>query len=104
MPGGDRRAGQRPAATASSVLVWRHADDQYAADARDTEVTLRVEHLPFGGDAAREPLADRCRAQQQPLPRGARGRAAGSFRPPTCAPSSSASGSSDASPIGPSGA
>jgi xylan 1,4-beta-xylosidase len=31
------------------VLVWRHADDQYATDPRATAVTLRVEHLPFGG-------------------------------------------------------
>jgi len=31
------------------VLVWRHADDQYAADSRETAITLRIEHLPFGG-------------------------------------------------------
>ena len=34
-----------------SVLVWRHADDQYATDARDTVVTLRLERLPFSGSA-----------------------------------------------------
>src|SRR5262249_38450415 len=34
-----------------SVLVWRHADDQYALDARDAAVTLRLERLPFGGSA-----------------------------------------------------
>jgi xylan 1,4-beta-xylosidase len=34
------------------VLVWRHADDQYAADARDTEVVLGLERLPFGGHVA----------------------------------------------------
>ena len=34
-----------------SVLVWRHADDQYATDARATAVTLRLEHLPFSGGA-----------------------------------------------------
>ena len=32
-----------------SVLVWRHADDQYATAARDTEVVVRLERLPFGG-------------------------------------------------------
>ena len=32
------------------VLVWRHADDQYATDARAAAVTVRLEHLPFGGD------------------------------------------------------
>ena len=34
-----------------SVLVWRHADDQYAADSRATAVTLKLEHLPFRGEA-----------------------------------------------------
>jgi xylan 1,4-beta-xylosidase len=34
-----------------SVLVWRHADDQYATDLRATAVTVRLEHLPFGGAA-----------------------------------------------------
>jgi xylan 1,4-beta-xylosidase len=29
------------------VLVWRHADDQYLSDARSTDVTLRLERLPF---------------------------------------------------------
>jgi len=29
------------------VLVWRHADDQYMAEEPITEVTVRVEHLPF---------------------------------------------------------
>ena len=62
------------------VLVWRHADDQYAADARDTEVVLGLERLPFGGHVAREPLADRRRAQQQPCGVAGAGRAAGSFR------------------------
>jgi len=33
-----------------SVLVWRHADDQYATDARDTAVTVRLERLPFAGN------------------------------------------------------
>jgi xylan 1,4-beta-xylosidase len=32
-----------------SVLVWRHADDQYARDTRDAEVTLQLERLPFAG-------------------------------------------------------
>jgi beta-xylosidase len=36
-----------------TVLVWRHADDQYSTDAAETDVTLRVEHLPFGGDRVR---------------------------------------------------
>ena len=34
---------------AVSVLVWRHADDQHATDARETDVALRIERLPFGG-------------------------------------------------------
>jgi xylan 1,4-beta-xylosidase len=33
-----------------SVVVWRHADDQYASDSRAKDVTLRVERLPFRGD------------------------------------------------------
>ena len=36
---------------AVSVLVWRHADDQYAADPRAAAVTVRLDHLPFGGAA-----------------------------------------------------
>ncbi len=32
------------------ILLWRHADDQYATDAGETDVSLRVERLPFGGD------------------------------------------------------
>jgi xylan 1,4-beta-xylosidase len=32
-----------------SVLVWRHADDQYAADAAAREVDLNIERLPFAG-------------------------------------------------------
>lgn len=31
------------------VLVWRHADDQYAVDAGERAVTLRLERLPFAG-------------------------------------------------------
>ena len=31
-----------------SVLVWRHADDQHVSDPAETEVTLRLEHLPAG--------------------------------------------------------
>jgi xylan 1,4-beta-xylosidase len=34
-----------------SVLVWRHADDQYATDSRATAVTVRVDHLSFSGGA-----------------------------------------------------
>ena len=30
--------------------MWRHADDQYATDARAAAVTLELEHLPFSGD------------------------------------------------------
>jgi xylan 1,4-beta-xylosidase len=33
------------------VLVWRHADDQYATDPRATAVTVRLDRLPFGGGA-----------------------------------------------------
>jgi xylan 1,4-beta-xylosidase len=36
---------------AVSVLMWRHADDQYATAAGETAVTVRIERLPFGGDA-----------------------------------------------------
>ena len=36
-----------------TVLVWRHADDQYATDTRDAEVALSVERLPFGGRGVR---------------------------------------------------
>ena len=32
------------------ILVWRHADDQYATDARESEVTLHIERPPFAGD------------------------------------------------------
>jgi len=32
-----------------SVLVWRHADDQYATAAGEAEVTLSIARLPFGG-------------------------------------------------------
>jgi len=32
-----------------SVLVWRHADDQYAADAGARDVALTLERLPFAG-------------------------------------------------------
>src|SRR5207247_1645457 len=32
-----------------SVLVWRHADDQYATAAREADVTLQIARLPFGG-------------------------------------------------------
>jgi xylan 1,4-beta-xylosidase len=31
-----------------AVLLWRHADDQYLIDSGETEVTLRIERLPFG--------------------------------------------------------
>jgi len=34
------------------VVVWRHADDQYASDASATDVTLRIERLPFRGEVA----------------------------------------------------
>lgn len=36
-----------------AVLVWRHADDQYATDTRDSDVTLRLERLPFPGGSVR---------------------------------------------------
>jgi xylan 1,4-beta-xylosidase len=36
-----------------AVLVWRHADDQYSTDPAETDVTFRVEHLPFGADRVR---------------------------------------------------
>jgi xylan 1,4-beta-xylosidase len=32
-----------------SVLVWRHADDQYAPDPGARDIALTVERLPFGG-------------------------------------------------------
>jgi xylan 1,4-beta-xylosidase len=32
------------------ILVWRHADDQYATDPGETRVELRIERLPFSGD------------------------------------------------------
>lgn len=32
-----------------SVVVWRHADDQYATDTRAADVTLLIERLPFRG-------------------------------------------------------
>jgi xylan 1,4-beta-xylosidase len=37
-------------AGAIQVLVWRHADDQYAVAAGEADVTVRVERLPFDGD------------------------------------------------------
>ena len=36
-------------ASGVSVVVWRHADDQYATDATDARVALRLERLPFRG-------------------------------------------------------
>ena len=33
-----------------NVLVWRHADDQHSTDTAETDLTLRVEHLPAGLD------------------------------------------------------
>jgi xylan 1,4-beta-xylosidase len=33
-----------------SVLVWRHADDQYATDPDAADVALRIERLPFRGN------------------------------------------------------
>src|SRR5262245_58810480 len=33
-----------------AVLVWRHADDQYATNTQDCDVMLRIERLPFDGD------------------------------------------------------
>jgi xylan 1,4-beta-xylosidase len=33
------------------VLVWRHADDQHLTDASETDVTLRLERVPFTGPA-----------------------------------------------------
>jgi xylan 1,4-beta-xylosidase len=32
------------------VLVWRHADDQHRTDVSETDVTLRLERVPFAGD------------------------------------------------------
>jgi len=34
------------------VVVWRHADDQYASEAPAADVTLRIERLPFRGQVA----------------------------------------------------
>jgi xylan 1,4-beta-xylosidase len=34
------------------VVVWRHADDQYASDPSADDVTLRIERLPFRGEVA----------------------------------------------------
>src|ERR1700682_3439756 len=36
-----------------TVLAWRHADDQYSTDTAGTDVTLRVERLPFEGSRVR---------------------------------------------------
>ena len=36
-----------------TVLVWRHADDQYSTDPVETNVMLRIEHLPFGSSRVR---------------------------------------------------
>jgi len=36
-----------------AVLAWRHADDQYATDTGETDVTLRVERVPFAGRRVR---------------------------------------------------
>jgi xylan 1,4-beta-xylosidase len=33
-----------------SIVVWRHADDQYATDAGAADVTLLIERLPFRGN------------------------------------------------------
>jgi len=44
------REGAGAQSHAVTVLVWRHADDQYATAARDTDVTLRIERLPFAGN------------------------------------------------------
>ena len=49
-----------------SVLVWRHADDQYATDARDADVVVRLERLPFGGPLRVSHWRIDARAQQQP--------------------------------------
>jgi xylan 1,4-beta-xylosidase len=38
------------AGSAIQILVWRHADDQYAEDAGETGVDLRIERMPFHGD------------------------------------------------------
>jgi xylan 1,4-beta-xylosidase len=32
-----------------SILVWRHADDQYATAPGDADVTVRIERVPFKG-------------------------------------------------------
>ena len=34
-----------------AVLVWRHADDQYLHDTAETDVTLRLERLPFAASS-----------------------------------------------------
>ena len=34
-----------------AVLLWRHADDQYLVDPAETEVALRIEHLPFAASS-----------------------------------------------------
>jgi xylan 1,4-beta-xylosidase len=36
-----------------TVLAWRHADDQYLTHSGETDVTLRVERLPFEGRRVR---------------------------------------------------
>jgi len=35
---------------AVQILVWRHADDQYASDGRESTVTVHLERLPFSGE------------------------------------------------------
>jgi xylan 1,4-beta-xylosidase len=35
---------------AVQILVWRHADDQYASDGRESTVTVHLGRLPFGGE------------------------------------------------------
>ena len=36
-----------------SVLVWRHADDQYLADSESADVTVQLDRLPFEGATVR---------------------------------------------------
>jgi xylan 1,4-beta-xylosidase len=36
-----------------TLLAWRHADDQYLTHAGETDVTFRVERLPFGSRRVR---------------------------------------------------
>jgi xylan 1,4-beta-xylosidase len=36
-----------------TVLVWRHADDQYRVDTEQSEVQLRIERIPFDSASAR---------------------------------------------------